>query len=112
MLPVGGQPLFIWNSLKFGTINSAVFLNVSHIFEDDPGYGEIMGRFRMGLVTKEDIKTINTRFIGNSNVSLSTISNFRCACYTNEEKNAYSGTPLCLQQQRAAYTLGPDQLAW
>ena len=93
MLPCGGRtPLFKGDTLQFGAINKAIFLNVSHRFEDDPSYGEIMRRFRMGLVTKEDIKTINTRFIGNSNVSLPPITNLRCACYTNEERNAYSNS--------------------
>ena len=93
MLPVGGgTPLFKGNTLQFGAINKAIFLNVSHRFEDDPGYGEIMRRFRMGLVTKEDIKTINTRFIGNNNASLPPITNLRCACYTNEERNDHSNS--------------------
>ena len=88
MLPCGGgSPLFKGTTLQFGAINKAISLNVSHRFEDDPSYGEIMRRFRMGLVTKEDIKTINTRFIGNINVSLPPITNLRCACYTNAERN-------------------------
>ena len=57
LLPVGGGlPLFKCNTLQFGAINKAIFLNVSHRFESDPTYGEIMRRFRIGLVTKEDIK--------------------------------------------------------
>ena len=49
-----------------------------------------MRRFRIGLVTQEDIKTINTRFIGNSNITLPPITQLRCACYTNDARNAYS----------------------
>ena len=91
LLPVrGGVPLFKGNTVQFGAINKAIFLNVSHRFEDDPDYGEIMRRFRIGLVTREDIQTINTRFIGNSNISLPPITNLRCACWTNKERNAYS----------------------
>ncbi len=57
MLPVGGgQPLFKGNTLQFGAINKAIFLNVSHRFSDDPAYGELMKRFRIGLVTKTDIQ--------------------------------------------------------
>ena len=55
LLPVGGgQPLFKGNTLQFGAINKAIFLNVSHRFNDDHAYGEIMRRFRIGLITKED----------------------------------------------------------
>ena len=93
LLPVGGGlPLFKCNTLQFGAINKAIFLNVSHRFYDDHAYGEIMRRFRMGLVTKEDIKKINTRFIKNDNVSLPPITKLRCACYTNNERNAYTNT--------------------
>ena len=93
LLPVrGGVPLFKGNTMQFGAINKAIFLNVSHRFEEDPGYGEIMRRFRIGLVTREDIQKINTRFIGNSDVSLPPITNLRCACWTNKERNAYSNT--------------------
>ena len=57
LLPVGGgQPLFKGNTLQFGAINKDILLNVSHRFNDDHAYGEIMRRFRIGLVTKDDIK--------------------------------------------------------
>ena len=93
LLPVrGGVPLFKGNTMQFGAINKAIFLNVSHRFEEDPSYGEIMRRFRIGLVTREDIQKINTRFIGNSDVSLPPITKLRCACWTNKERNAYSNT--------------------
>ena len=75
MLPAGGGlPLFKNNTLQFGAINKAIFLNVSYRFGEDPAYGEIMKIFRIGLVTQEDIKTINTRFIGNSNITLPPIT--------------------------------------
>ena len=49
-----------------------------------------MRRFRIGLLTQDDIKTIHTRFIGNSNITLPPITQIRCACYTDAERNAYS----------------------
>ena len=55
MLPVKGKPLFKCNTLQFSSINRAVFLNVSHRFESDPDFGEIMRRFRIGKVTERDI---------------------------------------------------------
>ena len=90
MLPVKGSPLFKNNTLQFTAINRAVFLNVSHRFDKDPAYGEIMRRFRMGKLTKNDIHTINMRFIKNSNVSLPPLAQIRCACYMNDERNAYN----------------------
>ena len=62
MLPVKGSPLFKNQTLQFAAINKAVFLNVSHRFDEDRAFGEIMRRFRMGKVTTEDINQINTCF--------------------------------------------------
>ena len=90
MLPVKGKPLLIRNTLQFSSINRAVFLNGSHRFHDDPDLGEIMRRFRIGKVTKKDIQTINSRHIDNPNVSLPSITEIRCACYMNAERNAYT----------------------
>ena len=53
MLPIKGKPLFKNNTIQFGAINRAVFLNVSHRFSEDPLYGEVMRRFRIGKITKE-----------------------------------------------------------
>ena len=76
LLPVGGGLLlFKGNTLQFGAINKAIFLNVSHRFDNDHAHGEIMRRFWIGLVTKDDIKKINTRNIENGNVSLPPIPN-------------------------------------
>ena len=48
MLPAKGSSLFKNNTIQFNVINRAVFLNISHRFEDDPLYGEIMRRFWVG----------------------------------------------------------------
>ena len=90
MLPCTGNPLFKNNTVQFGAINKAVFLNVSHRFKQDPMYGEIMRRHRAGKITTKDIHTINQRFIENQNVNLPTITKVRCACYRNDERNAYN----------------------
>ena len=90
MLPVRGQPLFKGNTIQFAAINRAVFLNQSHRFKNDPQYGEIMRRFRIGKVTKKDIEQINTRFYKNSDVNPPPITKLRCACYKNDERNAYN----------------------
>jgi hypothetical protein len=36
------------------TINCAIFLENSHQFKDNPVYGEILARMRMGEDTRED----------------------------------------------------------
>ena len=87
MFPVRGSPLFKNNTIQFNAIIRAVFLNISHRFEDDNLYGEIMRRFRIGQVTKEDIDISNSRYYKNSNVLLPPVSKIRCACYMNDEGN-------------------------
>ena len=76
--------------MQFSSINRAVFLTVSHKFKEDPKFGEIMRRFRIGKATKNDIQTINSRHIENPNVYLLPITKVRCECYKNVEQNAYS----------------------
>ena len=109
MLPVGGRlPLFRNNTLQFGAINKAIFPNVCHRFESYPIYGEIMKRFRIGYVTKEDIINVNTRFILNDNVTLSPLSKLRFACYTNFKRNVYTNT-IFLQHLKATHTRIDDK---
>jgi len=45
------------------SINCAIFLDNSHRFKEDPKYGEILYRMRMGETTLEDKKEINKRLI-------------------------------------------------
>ena len=65
-------------------------MNVSYRFDKDETFGEIMRRFRIGKVRKEDIKLINSRYILNDGVCLPPITQLRCACYMNAERNAYN----------------------
>ena len=102
MLPVRGSPLFKANTLQFNAINRAVFLNVSHRFENDPEYGDIMRRFRLGKVLKEDIHKINTRHFQNSDIVFPPITKLRCACYMNDERNAYNNV-VFLQHLKATH---------
>ena len=88
--PVQGKPLYKGNTMQFSAINKAVFLNISHRFDQDPVFGEIMRKFRIGKVTNEDIKTINSRYIKNNDVTLPPFHKLRCACYMNLEQNAYN----------------------
>ena len=43
-------------------INCPIFLEKSHRFKDDPEWGEIMGRMRMGKDTLEDREEINKHY--------------------------------------------------
>ena len=90
MLPVRGKPLFKNNTIQFGAINRAVFLNVSHRFSKDPLYGEVMRHFRIGEVAKEDISLLNSRYCEESTVTLPPVPKLRCVCYTNDKRNAYN----------------------
>ena len=90
LLPIGGKALFQEDTIQFGAINKAVFLNISWRFKDNPEFGNIMCRFRNGTIPKQDIAMLNTRYIGNDDVTLPEMSERRYACSTNEEINALS----------------------
>lgn len=90
--PVSGQPIYgpdnyiHWKQ----AINACVFLDGSHRFKDDPKWGEIMTRLRMGESTKEDICTINSRVLG-KNLAIPVESDDVCyACTTNKQRNIVS----------------------
>ena len=72
------------------TLNCAIFLNNSHRFKDDPLYGEILARMRMGQDTPADrqAKAINERVVGSNSVTLPENAPDACfACATNKEQN-------------------------
>ena len=58
-------------------------------------------------MTQDDIKTINTRFIGNNNITLPPITQLRCACYTNDKRNAYSNV-VFIQHLKATHEKTSD----
>lgn len=72
--------------------NCAIFLNNNHRFKDDPQYGEILARMRMGIDTKADQKAINSCADDNHNVHLPTDPNICYACPTNKERNAVTAS--------------------
>ena len=89
MFPVNcGKSLVMEETIQFGAINKAIFLNKSHRFKSDPEYGEIMRRFRVGMANEEDIKKINSRFIENEDVHLPSITKIRCAYFQNDERSS------------------------
>ena len=60
------------------TINCAIFLDNSHRFKDDPHFGEILARMRMGEDTLEDRNLINKRVVSTSTSSTSTRGTRTC----------------------------------
>ena len=75
----------IWEN----TINCAIFLDNSHRFKDDPLFGEILTRIRMGEDTLADRELINKRVVGSSSaLALPENAPDACfACSTNKERN-------------------------
>jgi hypothetical protein len=76
-------------SLWENTINCAIFLDNSHRFKDDPLYGELLARMRLGEDTLEDRELINKRVI-NTTSTLTLPENAPDACFacsTNKERN-------------------------
>ena len=107
MLPVRGSPLFKNTTIQFNAINKAVFLNTCHRFKNDEEYGMIMRRLRIGRITTDDIHKINTRYIKNPDVSLPSISKLRCACYRNDERNAFNNL-IFLQHLKTTHHLNHE----
>ena len=79
----GSDKTVMWEN----TINCPIFLEKSHRFKNDPEWGNIMGRMRMGNDTIEDRIEINKHYrdaSNKSNISLDTTT----ACVRNTERNA------------------------
>jgi hypothetical protein len=75
-------------SLWENSLNCCIFLDNSHRFQDDPLYGEILARMRMGEDTEEDRHEINKRVIGYNSLSLPDSAPDACyACPTNKQRN-------------------------
>ena len=56
--PCGGIPVYknSWSECWHGSVNCCIFLKNDHRFKNDPLFGKILGRIRMGQETKKDIK--------------------------------------------------------
>ena len=66
-----------------------------------------MRRFRIGEATREDIKMINSRFYTNSDVNLPPFPKIRCACFMNDERNAYNNV-VFLEHLKATHPKAKD----
>ena len=83
----------VMNGLFEGSINTAIFLENSHRFHDDPDYGELLKRFWLGKLTEEDIDTLNSRLVGQNGVCVpkdGPDADIRYACPFNKQRNAAS----------------------
>jgi len=83
VLYAGSDKSVMWEN----AINCPIFLENSHRFKNDPEWGEIMGRMRMGNDTLEDRQEINKHYQKPSernNIS----SEATTACTSNKERNA------------------------
>ena len=83
--PCSGVPLYkhhciFWHEL----VNKVVYLDKGHQFVEDPQWGSLLSRLRMGQITVDDIDMINTRVITSSTV-LPTGATY--ACTTNAGRN-------------------------
>ena len=58
------------NGLFEANINVAIILEVSHRFDSNPRFGELMTRLWRGELTENDIKLLNTWVVGTNGVTL------------------------------------------
>ena len=60
----------VMNGLFEGNINTAIILENSHRFDEDPAFGALLKRLWRGELTEEDIALINTQVIGTNGLIL------------------------------------------
>ena len=93
------------------TINCAIFLDNSHRFVNDPQYGEILARMRMGEDTTEDREEINKRVIGRNKVKPPRNDPNVCyACPTNKGRNGVTAGTFQKLIQRTHPTVDSDDM--
>ena len=92
LCPVSGQPVYknSWSECWHGSVNVCIFLKNDHRFKDDPRFGKLLSRIRVGEATKEDIHEINKRWLGNQDIELPSDNDVCYACPTNKDRNAIS----------------------
>jgi hypothetical protein len=90
--PVSGQPVYSGeaNICWQQAINACVFLDVPHRFKNDPEWGKLLQRLRMGNITPEDVKNINERLIKYHCDIKVQAQNPSYACSTNKQRNIIS----------------------
>ncbi len=83
--PPKGVPLFKLRecTLWHDTVNCFIELHGMHRFKDDPVWGELLCRFRLGCPTEQDFEVINSR-VAKGNVELP--KNVQHATFTNKDR--------------------------
>ena len=91
LLPIGGHSLFSsYIDYWHGMIQKVIFLDNAHRFKDDPEWGEILLRIRLGTYTESDIIEINKRLITSHNplpIENHGTNNLTYACELNAQRN-------------------------
>ena len=83
--PVVGDPLHKEHNVEFNdNINCFIELQGNHRFAQDPEWGELLRRFRLGEVTDEDLAKINERVVRHDRVP----ANIKYATYCNKDRDA------------------------
>ena len=79
-------------SLQWSSLNAVIYLENPHQFVNDPAWGQLLSRFRVGKYTEEDIKTINSRCLYDGHTldfpNDKDKMNTCYACPTNKEQNS------------------------
>jgi hypothetical protein len=90
--PVSGQPIYGHDAFIHWkqAVNACIFLDGFHRFNGDPKWGEILYRLRMGELTEEDVREINSRVIGRNLTIPVDNKNVCYACSTNKQRNIVS----------------------
>ena len=65
--PQGKIALYHNISLQWSSLNTVIFLENAHRFRNDPVWGVLLSRFRVGKYIDEDIEKINARWLGGDN---------------------------------------------
>jgi len=100
----GSPAASVWEN----TINCAIFLDNSHRFKDDPEFGKILARMRMGDDTREDRELINSRVV-NATLTLPEQAPDACfACSTNKERNGVTASCFKLHIKETHPTIDDD----
>ena len=85
----GKKALYTSPSAQWSSINSVIFLESNHRFQNDPLWGLILERIRTSTCTEEDMNIINSRLLSNT-VKLQNNVNYCYACPQNNQRNVIS----------------------
>ena len=89
--PTSKDPLYKFPNTQWNSVNCVIMLDSLHRFSEDPEWGELLSRFRVGNITKEDMQKINERNLGKNSLKLpcdeESLKNTGYACPFNRQRN-------------------------